>query len=144
MAQLNGMVQALHVSARPDFFGPVSAADLGEWFRGVLRNQNQRVWLAEIDGIPAGYLLAEIHDRPATPFCLPRRWCEIDQVGVAEGMRRRGVAHELVETAVGWACELGVERVSAQCWSFNMAAQEVFARLGFVPMWVRLERLIAD
>jgi GNAT superfamily N-acetyltransferase len=144
LAQLNGMVQALHVSARPDIFGAVSAPDLEEWFRGVLRNETQRVRLADIDGEAAGYLLAELHERPATLFSASRRWCEIDQLGVAEGMRRRGVAQGLIEAAIDWARGLGIERVSAQCWSFNVPAQAAFARLGFAPMIVRLERGASD
>lgn len=124
LAKLNGMIQALHVQARPDVFVPVSPAGLAEWFLAVLRNEDQRVWLAEIDGVPAGYLLAVIHDRPATPFSVPRRWCEIDQLGVAEGMRERGVARALVNAAIGWAREHGVTRVSAQCWSFNCRRSE--------------------
>jgi GNAT superfamily N-acetyltransferase len=142
LAQLNGMVQALHVTARPDIFGPVSTPELAEWFRGVLRNENQRVWLAEMDGVPAGYLQAAIHERAAALFFAKSRWCEIDALGVVEEMRGRGVARGLVETAIGWARELGIERVSTQCWSFNAVAQGAFARLGFAPMTVRLERSI--
>ena len=144
LAELNGMVHALHVSARPDVFSPVSASALAEWYRGVLRNEHQRVWLAEIEGTSAGYLLAEIHERPATLFSVPGRWCEIDQVGVDDGMRGQGVAHGLVETAIGWARGLGIQRVSAHCWSFNVAAQGAFASFGFAPVIVYLERVVSD
>ncbi len=52
----------------------------------------------------------------------------------------RGVARGLIETAIMWANAQGLERVSVQCWSFNSAAQATFARLGFTPMNIRLER----
>jgi GNAT superfamily N-acetyltransferase len=100
LAHLNSMVQALHVDARPDLFVPVVPSQLVEWFNAVLASPSQRVWLAEIDGKPAGYLLAAIQDRPATPFSPPRRWCEIDQPGVHEEMRGRGVARALVSAAL--------------------------------------------
>jgi GNAT superfamily N-acetyltransferase len=120
-------------------FVPVVPSQLVEWFNAVLASSSQRVWLAVIDGKAAGYLLAAIQDRPATPFSPPRRWCEIDQLGVHEEMRGRGVARALVSAALDWAREEGAARVSAQCWSFNSVAQRAFARLGFTPMTVRLE-----
>src|SRR5262245_55495948 len=97
LTRLNGMVQSLHVSARPDVFVPVSPADLAAWFGSTLASGSPAVWLAEVDGSPVGYVVAVIHDRPATPFTRPRRWCEIDQLGVADDMRRRGVARTLVD-----------------------------------------------
>lgn len=140
LARLNGMVQALHVGARPDVFVPVALEDIAAWFRDALARDTHRAWLADVDGSPAGYVLAVIHERPANPFSLARRWCEIDHLGVTEGMRGRGVAHALVKAAIEWARELGIATMSAQCWSFNVAAQGAFARLGFTPMLVRFER----
>lgn len=140
LAQLNGMVQSMHVRVRPDVFVPISPADLATWFGTVLASGTHAVWLAELDGSPVGYLVAAIHDLSATPFSRARRWCEIDQLGVADDMRRRGVARALVDAAIAWAREQGTGRVTAQCWSFNLAAQGAFSRLGFAPMTVRLER----
>jgi len=140
LARLNAEVQALHVNARPDVFVPVSESALAQWFHAVLERPEYRAWLADADGIPAGYLLAVIHDRPATPFSKPRRWCEIDQLGVEEAMRGRGVARALVEASVSWARDLGVGSIAAQCWAFNSEAQEAFAHLGFAPVTLRLER----
>ncbi|HEU5197203.1 MAG TPA: GNAT family N-acetyltransferase, partial [Methylomirabilota bacterium] len=117
LGRLNAEIQALHVSARPDVFVAVSASALADWLRTVLGRPECRAWLAELDGIPVGYLLAMIHDRPATPFSTPRRWCEIDQLGVAEEMRGRGVARALVEASVSWARERGAGSITAQCWA---------------------------
>jgi len=140
LSQLNAHVQAIHVDARPDVFVPVSAAALAAWFRGMLDRAECRVWLAEGDGIPAGYLLAMLQERPATPFTRRRRWCEVDQLSVAEAMRGRGVARALVEAAVSWARELRADSMAAQCWAFNTEAQAALAHLGFAPQTLRLER----
>ena len=140
LGQPNATIQALHVEARPDIFVPVAPSAVAEWLRAMLRRADCRAWLAELDGVAAGYALALIHDRPATPFSGPRRWCEIDQLGVAEGMRGRGVARALIEAALAWARNRGVAEAQAQCWAFNTAAHEAFAHLGFVPMTVRFER----
>jgi hypothetical protein len=79
LGEMNALVQATHVNARPDVFVPVSAAAVAVWFHAVLDRAQCRAWLAELDGIPAGYLVAIIHDWPATPFATARRWCEIDR-----------------------------------------------------------------
>jgi GNAT superfamily N-acetyltransferase len=144
LTRLNGMVQSLHVGARPDVFVPISPADVAAWFGTILASGTHAGWLAEVDASPVGCVVAVIHEHPATPFSRPRRWCEIDQLGVADDMRRRGVARALVDAAVAWARKEGTAHITAQCWSFNLAAQDAFSRLGFEPMTVRLERDLRD
>lgn len=139
LAGLNRFVQDLHLASRPDHFRPTQFEELARWFRLLLEKPTTRAWIAEEDGLPAGYLLALVHEVPANPFVRARRWCEIDQLAVDPSWQRRGIARALILTAVSAAKAEGIERVEVTSWSFNDGAQEVFRRFGFVPKVTRFE-----
>jgi len=139
LADLNGFVQQFHLASRPDHFRPTRSAELATWYRSLLEKQTTRVWIAEEDGLPVGYLAAILHDARENPFVRARRWCEIDQIAVDPSRRRRGIARSLILSAVSWARAEGIDQIEATSWSFNNAAHEVFQRLGFVPKTTRFE-----
>src|SRR5690348_5011489 len=82
LAALNGVVQELHVASRPDQFKPTRIEEVREWYRQMLQNAAARVWIAEVDGEPVGYVLAIICERREGPFCPARKWCDLDQIAV--------------------------------------------------------------
>jgi GNAT superfamily N-acetyltransferase len=140
LGELGAMVHALHVAARPDVFRPLAASQLArEWFRPMLQDAGARVWLAEANGLPVGYVLVKHQTRHQMLFLVPLRWCEIDQIAVAEAWRRQGVARALIEVAVADARASGFERVETVCWWFNAPARALFTRLGFAPKFQRWE-----
>jgi len=94
---LNRSVQKLHVAHRPDYFKDADSGSVAEWFSSMLQNPGARVWVGEVGGVPAGYVLMIAHDRPENAFCFGRRFCEIDQIAVSPAFRRRGVARALIE-----------------------------------------------
>jgi GNAT superfamily N-acetyltransferase len=139
LAGLNDFVQELHLGRRPDHFRPTQSAERATWYRSLLEKSTTRIWIAEEDGVPVGYLLAILHEAPANPFVRARRWCEIDQVGVDPHRRRRGIARALILSAVSWAKTAGISQIEAASWSFNDGVVEMFRRLGFVPKTTRFE-----
>ena len=138
LASLNRFVQQVHLANRPDHFRPTQPAELATWYRSLLEQRSTRVWIAERNGLPVGYILAIVHDTSENPFVRARRWCEIDQVAVDPDWRRQGIAHALILNAVSEAKSEGIS-VEATSWSFNEGAHEVFRRLGFVPKTIRFE-----
>ena len=139
LADLNRFVQELHVARRPDHFRPARAPEVADWFKAVLGNRAARIWIAEHDGAPAGYVLALHHEHPENPFRRARRWCEIDQLAVDPAGRRRGIARALVQIAVDDARACGIHDIEVSSWSFNTEAHQTFRRLGFAPRVVRFE-----
>jgi GNAT superfamily N-acetyltransferase len=139
LADLNRFVQDLHLAQRPDHFRPTPSEDLARWYRSRLEDPTTRLWIAEEDGLPVGYLLALVHQAPETPFVRARRWCEIDQLAVDPNRRRRGIGRALLLNALSTAKAEGISRVEATSWSFNDGAHAAFRRLGFVPKTTRFE-----
>jgi len=140
LARLNDIVQQLHVDRRPDTFGPSPRDEVSAWFEARLADPDARVWLAEIEGRPVGYVLALFHTRDASRFTLARRWCEVDQIAVDPTARRRGVARALVAALAREAEATGVAELKAQTWGFNEIARRTFEELGFEVESVRLRR----
>ena len=137
---LNGFVQGLHVASRPDSFKPSTQEEVVEWFSGLLRNPSARMWIAEDAGAAVGYVLTMVQERPENPFCRLHRWCEIDQIAVDPGSRRRGVATALIQKAIMEAAVEGLAEVELCTWSFNVEAQSLFKKFGFEPKFLRWGR----
>jgi GNAT superfamily N-acetyltransferase len=139
LAKLNSFVHDLHVVRRPDHFKPAQVSELAGWYRSLLERSTARMWIAENEGNPVGYVLAIVHHVPENPFCQARHWCEIDQIAVDPNYRRQGIARSLVLKAIAEARIEGIRDIEATCWSFNNETHEVFQGLGFVPKTVRFE-----
>ena len=140
LARLNGVVQDLHVTARPDQFKSASYEALRAFHLELLGNPEATHWLAERSGEAVGYLLGLRRERAENPFVRARRWYEIDQLAVAPESRRQGVARALVAAALAEAAAEGFELIELASWNFNGAAQAAFRRLGFEPKMLRFER----
>ena len=144
LAALTTIVQGLHAENRPDQFRAASEAEIAEWYRTMLDNPRYHVWIAEVDGRPAGYVSAGFHERPATPFTPAKRWCELDQIAVDARFRLRGIARALFDTVVNKARAEGLRQIETVSWSFNNEAHETFRRFGFTPKLLRFELILGD
>ena len=139
LAKLNSLVQDLHLQRRPDHFRHTELSERAGWYKSLLEEPTARMWIAEEQGTPVGYVLAVFHRLPENPFTQARAWCEIDQIAVDSNHRRRGIGRALVLKAIAEVRAEGIQRVEATSWAFNEETQEVFRRLGFTPKTVRFE-----
>jgi ribosomal protein S18 acetylase RimI-like enzyme len=139
LSPLKASLHEQHVKERPDIFKPMPREELAAHLRTRLGEEATQVWMAEEQGVPAGYVIATRRQRDETPHHHARQWCELDEFVVATTQRRRGVARALMERAIEHARELGLEAVELSTWGFNEQARAAFARLGFRQMLVRCE-----
>jgi ribosomal protein S18 acetylase RimI-like enzyme len=130
------------VDARPDFFRVAPPNEAAAWLTSLADAPDSKIWLAESDGCPVGYVLAYFHERTGRPFSHPRRWCEIDQIAVVPDQRRRGMARALVQAVLDEARHRGIRDIELSSWSFNVEAHETFRRLGFKAKLIRFERYL--
>lgn len=142
MAQLNAVVHQLHADARPDVFAPADAVQLCEWLRARMTEDTTRCFVAEQGEQALGYLLAFVHERPASCFGPARTWIEVDQIAVLASQRRHGVARGLLAALEAEARRLGITNIELNVWSFNDDARAAFERLGFRARALRMERAI--
>lgn len=134
LTPLKAEVHALHVEAHPEVFKAMSDEDVARWLRDRLGEEPTHAWLAEVDAVLLGYAMAAQRERGETTYSHARAWCEIDEVIVAAGGRRRGVARSLIARAADHSRSLGVGDVELTTWAFNSEAQAAFTAMGFRPM----------
>jgi GNAT superfamily N-acetyltransferase len=139
LTPLLGEVQDLHVAHRPETFRKLAAPEIAEVFQASLENPSAKLWVADVDGVARGYLVAVVRQIPQGPYSLERTWLELDSIGVHRAYRRQGVARALVKVALAHAEGAGIREVELASWAFNQSAHEAFRKLGFVPKVVRFE-----
>ncbi len=133
-------VQVLHVRHRADMFKPLELSEVQARVEALVADPLVTIWIAELNGVACGYLVAIVRNQAANAFALARTFLELDQLGVKHGFRRLGIARALIAESLTHAGALGIAAVELSSWSFNHEAHRAFERLGFVPKVVRFER----
>ena len=133
-------VQELHARALPAFFKKPERGAVVNLFRARLRRPDVRAWIAEVEGMPVGYAVATIRERPENALCLARRLYELDEIAVSVAHRRQGVARALMDRVLTQARSEGIRDVELTSWSFNVEAHAAFTALGFSTRVIRFGR----
>lgn len=84
-------------------------------------NPNHRIFLAEIDQIPTGFIAGQIAVDA----------CELESIAVAAAFRRRGIAATLLATLADWAQKQGALRVQLEVRAGNASAIAFYLNHGF-------------
>lgn len=102
----------------PARFRVPDPAGLSEWFRGMLLEplDDERVFLAQVDGAPAGFAVARVirpgpdaRFQPVRTFDVTRGMLE--SIGVASAHRGTGVGAVLLDAVEAWMRARGVVHV---------------------------------
>ena len=96
------------------------------------------MFLAEVEGRPAGYVFGEIRRRAETPFSYAHEMLYLHHISVAPDFRNRGVGRALLEAVRAAAGEQGISLMAADVWSFNEDARAFFRRCRLTPFIERL------
>jgi GNAT superfamily N-acetyltransferase len=108
---------------------------LDEIARGLERS-SCRIWIAELEGEPVGFLFAELEAaRRSEPAAA---W--IHELYVARDRRRRGIASILVDAADAWLAEAGARRARVRVEPGNRSGLGFWSARGFVEKSRLLER----
>jgi diamine N-acetyltransferase len=145
LGRLNQDVQRLHANAAPHFFKqPDNVTHVVHDFEeNLLTDPHGRIFIAENDGEPAGYICAFIVQRTETPYTFAQQFAHIGQLSVKPAFRKRGCGRALVQVVFDLARSENIVRVTLDTWAFNTEAQQFFARVGFKPVVYRMETLLS-
>lgn len=143
IAQLNQHVHVLHEEAEPDDFRALDPAHAVDFFRSLLGDRANVLFLSvDAGGQAVGYVWAQDVERPGSPFTKPARMFYIHHVAVAPEARGQGIGKSLVAAVEAEARDRGITRIALDHWTFNATAQEFFLSLGFESYNVRMRRRV--
>ncbi len=129
--ELRRQVNALHVAGRPAHFRPGFNEALQSHVYDRFESDDAGVLVALDGGEVAGFATVQYVHRPEGPYTLPLDYYHVEEFGVDEAHRRRGVAAALVDYMKKDARARGFRRIDLDMWSFNEGAQAFYEAVGF-------------
>lgn len=129
--RLRMQVNELHVTGRPETFRPGFPPELADHVYTVFRDPDRDILVAKEEGEIRGFAVLHEIRRPENPFMFERHFLDVDEFGVDEAYRRRGVGRALIERAKAIARDRGFDRLELNMWEFNQGALEFYEALGF-------------
>jgi ribosomal protein S18 acetylase RimI-like enzyme len=139
VAALWALITEHHAGLDPLFSmrrGPVAEGELRELLRGLSRDSDAQIFVYEEADGEKGTLegLCIVRIDRAPPILVETERAEITDLGVRPALRRRGVARRLVEAAMAWVRDRGVERVEIQVASGNREGQAFWRAMGYTDL----------
>ena len=121
----------LHVEGVPDIFKPGFCEELRNFIHVIREDPNKKIIVAESDGTVCGFAVLNHVVRPENPFMYERDFLDIDEFGVDESFRRRGVADAMIRFIRNYAKEKGYRRLELNMWEFNRGALAFYEAADF-------------
>lgn len=151
VAALWSLITEHHADLDPLFrmrSGPVAAGELRELLRALQRDPDAEILVFDPSPDPSsnagskaepaeavtldGLCIVRI-DR-AAPILEETERAEITDLGVRPALRRQGIARRLVEEAMAWVRDRGVERVEIQVATGNREGQAFWRAMGYTDL----------
>jgi dTDP-4-amino-4,6-dideoxy-D-galactose acyltransferase len=99
------------------------------WIEKSCRGWAKKVFVADVGGEPMGYVTCHLSSSNTGTIGL---------IGVGQKGQGRGLGQDLVNKAVCWFAEQGVEQVNVVTQGRNVRAQRLYQRIGFLTSSVEV------
>jgi GNAT superfamily N-acetyltransferase len=129
----------LHADLVPEFaLVPSGEQSVRAHLAKLLRDDNERVFVAEENGALIGFINGAVRENP--PVFVERYIGYIEDVIVTARPRRHGVGEQLVHTINAWFHERGVCIIHLTAATGNPIAQTFWRKMGFSEYMTRMRR----
>lgn len=129
--ELRKMVNEIHVNGRPDVFRQGFCDELRQHVYDKFDAGNSDVLVAIMDNIICGFAVVEYIEKPQSPFYNSRKFYHVEEFGVDENVRRKGVATALIAFMKEDALRRGYKKIELDMWEFNDGALSFYEKVGF-------------
>ena len=129
--ELRRQVNDLHVAGKPEVFKPGFCDELRDYIHEIRKDPNKEIVVAEAEGTVCGFAVLNHIVRPENPFMFVRDYLDVDEFGVDENFRRRGVASAMIRFIRDYARDKGYSRIELNMWEFNEGALAFYEAAGF-------------
>lgn len=138
LARLNHDVQEIHNIIEPDIFKPFSADNMAMLFKSLLGTEDINAYVAEVDSVPAGYMILSHKHFEENFFKFAHSVLYIDQICVEADYKGMGIGKALVDFAKAYAKHHQIHRIEMNYWTKNKNSGEFFRSQGFANFNERL------
>lgn len=129
--ELRKMVNDLHVAGKPDVFRTGFCEELKQYLYHHYEAESTDVLVAVMDGEICGFAVVTHVAKPGNPMKNALKYCEVEEFGVDESARRKGVATALIEYIKEDASKRGYHKLELNMWEFNTGALAFYEAVGF-------------
>jgi diamine N-acetyltransferase len=141
LAKLYDELNTMHVKALPHLFVKPSKTpqDLA-YIRGILKNNDAVLFVAQSGEKTIGFIEATIRQPPDHPEAVKKNYAYVNDICVKKEYRRSSVGKKLMEAVEKWAIESGLDQIELNVWDFNKRGLAFFENRGFKPLHHIMEK----
>lgn len=136
-------VLTVHHNGRPDLFKENCRKYTDGELRGLLRDENRPILIAENgDGELLGYAFCIFQEHKNDNILTDIKTLYIDDLCVDETRRGEHVGTALYEAVLDFARESGCYNVTLNVWSCNEPAMRFYEKCGLKPQKIGMEKIL--
>jgi len=129
--KIRKQVNEVHVKGRSDIFRKDGWQFIESFIYTRFEEANSGVIIASMEDEIVGFAVVQYIVKPESPYNKERRYFHIEEFGVDERHRRKGIATAIIEFAKDDAKERGFDRIELDMWEFNEGALAFYEGVGF-------------
>jgi len=120
-----------HAGLLPDLYQVADPIMTYEWFGRIITNDDQVIFVAELDQEIVGLVQLTLRSNPADPIYQPRRYVHVNDLAVTKRYYRRGIGRLLMTKAREWAQSKGASEIELNVWELNERAISFYEELEY-------------
>lgn len=141
---LMAQIDKLHRDQHPEYFREAIPVRERFYYESVLADENQTIWVAEIDGKLAGIIEWEVIHARDIPILQSRTAIRIDTLVVHQDYKRQGIGRALMSALDEWAKAQNILNLELGVWTFNESAIKFYESLGYSFYRTNMHRKLDD
>ena len=126
--ELRKQVNDLQVEGKSEIFRAGFNDELRDFIYKIWKDPEQKIVVAELNGVVCGFAVLHHIHRPGNPFMLERDFMDVDEFCVDKEYRRQGIATKMMSFIRNYTKDKGIKRLM---WEFNQDALAFYEAVGF-------------
>ena len=129
--RIRKQVNEVHTNGRPDIFREDGWQFIEHFVYTRFDQENSGIIVAAIEEKIVGFAVVQYIVKPESPYSKERRFYHIEEFGVDENHRRKGIATAIIDFTKEDAKKRGFQKIELDMWEFNESALAFYERVGF-------------